>query len=138
VLKYNERLSGPLLDRIDMYIQAPSLEYDELRERPRAEASAAIKARVNMARAIQRARFKSSGISSNAHIGTKLLDRYCTLSPECEVLMRDAYTHLSMTARSYDRILRVARTIADLNQSEAITLLHLAEAIQYRQTSFMK
>ena len=132
IAKYHERLSGPLLDRIDMYIETPSLEYDELRERSNAETSGEIRARVNHARELQRVRYEGSGLGCNAHIGSKQLEKYCSLSPDCEKLMRDAFNRLSMTARSYDRVLRVARTIADLDQSEDIAPQHLAEAIQYR------
>ena len=135
VLKYHERLSGPLLDRVDLYIDTPSLEYNELRERSAAESSAAIRARVNAAREVQRRRYEGSGLGCNAHIGSKQLEHYCALSPACESLMRSAFARLSMTARSYDRILRVARTIADLDNAESIAPQHLAEAIQYRQFS---
>ena len=136
VVRYLERLSGPLLDRIDMYIETPSLEYDELRERAGAESSAVIRSRVNMARDSQRKRYAGSGFVCNAHIGSKQLEEYCALSPECETLMRDAYERLAMTARSYDRVLRVSRTIADLDQSDNIAPHHLAEAIQYRMGMF--
>jgi magnesium chelatase family protein len=135
VLKYHERLSGPLLDRVDLYIETPSLEYDELRDRSNAESSADIRARVNAAREVQRLRYEGSGMGCNAHIGSKQLESYCALSPACEKLMRDAFTRLAMTARSYDRILRVARTIADLDHAEQIAPQYLAEAIQYRQFS---
>jgi len=135
VLRYHERLSGPLLDRIDMYIETPSLEYDELRERPNSEPSAAIRARVNLAREAQRRRYAGFGLNCNAHIGSKQLEEFCALSPECEILMREAFLRLAMTARSYDRILRVARTIADLDQAESIAPAHLAEAIQYRRST---
>jgi magnesium chelatase family protein len=134
VLKYHERLSGPLLDRIDMYIETPSLEYDELRERSTAETSADVRARVNLARDIQRQRYEGSGLTCNAHIGTTQLEQFCALSDNCEKLMRDAYSRLSMTARSYDRVLRVARTIADLDSSQNIEPAHLAEAIRYRMS----
>jgi magnesium chelatase family protein len=135
ILRYHERLSGPLLDRVDLYIETPSLEYDELRERSNTESSADIRARVNAARDIQRRRYAGSGLGCNAHISSKQLELYCTLSPACEKLMRDAFARLAMTARSYDRILRVARTIADLSQTGNIAPQHLAEAIQYRQFS---
>jgi magnesium chelatase family protein len=133
VAKYHERLSGPLLDRVDIFITTPSLEYEELRERPNCEASAGIRERVNRAREAQRNRYADTGLTCNAHIGGKHLERYCSLSPDCEKLMRDAYSRLAMTARSYDRTLRVARTIADLGGSVDIMPQHLAEAIQYRQ-----
>ena len=135
VLRYHERLSGPLLDRVDLYIETPSLEYDELRERSGTESSADIRARVNAAREVQRKRYEGSGLGCNAHIGSKQLEHFCALSAACEKLMRDAFTRLAMTARSYDRILRVARTIADLDKKESIAPQHLAEAIQYRQFS---
>ena len=137
ILKYHERLSGPLVDRIDMYIQTLSLEYDELRRRANAESSEQIRARVNSARILQQQRYLGSEARSNAHIGSKLLEKYCALSPQCEKLMRDAFERLAMTARSYNRILRVARTIADLANSEDIALTHLAEAIQYRMNVFI-
>jgi magnesium chelatase family protein len=136
VQKYHERLSGPLLDRIDMYIEVPSLEFEELRERPSAESSAVIRARVNAARVVQQKRYAGTGTECNAYIGSKMLDKYCTLEKDCEKLMKDAYDRLGLTARSYDRILRVARTIADLAGSDNIERCHLAEAIQYRTYDF--
>jgi magnesium chelatase family protein len=136
VQKYHERLSGPLLDRIDMYIEVPSLEFEELRERPSAESSAVIRARVNAARVVQQKRYAGTGTECNAYIGSKMLDKYCTLEKDCEKLMKDAYDRLGLTARSYDRILRVARTIADLAGSDNIERRHLAEAIQYRTYDF--
>ena len=133
VQKYKEKLSGPLLDRIDIYVEARSLEYDKLRERPNSESSASIRARVNAAREIQLNRYRDSSVRCNAHIGSKLLESTCSLSTECEKLMKKAFDTLTMTARSYDRIMRVARTAADLDNSENIAPLHLAEAIQYRE-----
>lgn len=136
VKKYHERLSGPLLDRIDMYIEVPSLEYEELRDKPNAESSVDIRSRVNTARRKQQTRYDGSGTKCNAYIGSKLLEEHCALNPPCEKLMRDAYDRLGLTARSYDKILRVARTIADLAGSNNIERAHLAEAIQYRTYDF--
>ncbi|MCL2392652.1 MAG: YifB family Mg chelatase-like AAA ATPase [Oscillospiraceae bacterium] len=138
VTQYHERLSGPLLDRLDIYIETPSLEYDELRKQPDSETSASIRKRVNAARDKQRERYTGSTTTCNAYIGAKQLEKHCKLPPECDKLMRDAYARLALTARSYDRILRVARTIADLADSKHIALPHLAEAIQYRRLSFGK
>jgi len=138
IRRYHERLSGPLLDRLDLYVETPSLEYDELRERSNAEPSASIRERVNHAREIQRIRYEGRGVSCNAYIGAKQLDEFCALSPKCDKLMKDAFSRLAMTARSYDRILRVARTIADLDKAKNIAPQHLAEAIQYRRMSFVK
>jgi magnesium chelatase family protein len=136
VRKYHERLSGPLLDRIDMYIEVPSLEFEELRDKLPTETSADIRARVNTARRLQQQRYAGTGTECNAYIGSKLLETWCALDQACEKLMKDAYDRLALTARSYDRILRVARTIADLAGSDTITRTHLAEAIQYRTYDF--
>ncbi|MCL2820930.1 MAG: YifB family Mg chelatase-like AAA ATPase [Oscillospiraceae bacterium] len=132
ISRYNEKLSGPLLDRVDMYINTRSLEYDKLRQRSKAESSAVIRKRVNTAREIQSRRYKGSKIKYNAYISSKELEETCRLSNECEKLMKSAYNTLSMTARSYDRIIRVARTVADLDNAQSIEPHHLAEAIQYR------
>jgi len=121
-----------------MYIETRSLEYEKLRKRPDSETSATVRARVNKARAIQHKRLKKSNLRCNAHIGAKQLEEACSLSAECEKLMSSAYKALSMTARSYDRILRVARTIADLESAENIAPAHLAEAIQYREFALRK
>jgi len=135
ILRYKEKLSGPLLDRVDIFIEARALEYEKLRDRPAAEASAAIRERVNKARAIQNKRYKNSKIRCNAYISSKQIEDFCILSQECNKLMRNAFKMLSMTARSYDRIIRVARTIADLEDAETIAPSHLAEAIQYRENT---
>ena len=132
VRRYHNRVSGPLLDRMDLIVEVPSLDYEELTERPAGESSAAIRARVDAARAVQRERFGPDGPEQNAHMGPKELAAYCQLSPTCETLMRQAFDAMGLTARSYDRILRMARTIADLDGAEDIQPQHLAEAIQYR------
>ena len=136
VRRYHARVSGPLLDRIDIIVEVPALEFDELTEPSAGEPSRAIRARVNAARAVQRARYGDDTTTTNAHMGPRALAEFCALSPECEQLMHQAFDAMALTARSYDRILRVARTIADLDGAQTIALTHLAEAIQYRTYDF--
>lgn len=136
VRRYQSRISGPLLDRIDIIVEVPALEYEELRRKNPAESSADIRQRVNEARGLQRARFSGDETMCNAQMGTKELRRFCSLSPESEELMRDAFDTMGLSARSHDRILRVARTIADLDGAEQIGVEHIAEAIQYRSFDF--
>lgn len=132
ISRYHSRISGPLLDRIDIIIEVPALEYEELRQKKASESSAEIKKRVNAARDIQRARTGGD----NARMGSKELMRYAALDSEGDELMRGAFDAMGLTARSYDKILRVGRTIADLAGSEDIRPEHLAEAIQYRTYDF--
>ncbi len=128
---YRSRISGPLLDRIDIVVEVPSVHFEELRVRAEAEPSAAIKERVNTARDVQNQRFAGTGMC-NARMGPDELRKYCALDDACAGLMKQAFDAMGLTARSYDRILKVARTVADLDGSEEIRPQHIAEAIQYR------
>ena len=132
VASYRGRISGPLLDRIDIVIEVPAVHFEELRAREEAEPSAAIRDRVNSARSIQNSRFSRKQGMCNARMGPAEMREFCALDDTCAALMKQAFEALGLTARSYDRILRVARTIADLEQSEQIQPHHLAEAISYR------
>lgn len=139
VRRYLGRLSGPLLDRIDICVDVPALEYEALAAPGEEnEPSSAIRARVNAARAVQAARFGPDGPTCNAQMGPKELKRYCRLDEDCQTLIQGAYESLGLTARSYDRVLRVARTIADLDGAQDIALPHLAEALQYRPPAYLR
>lgn len=138
VEQYMRRISGPLLDRIDMYIEVPSVEYEAMRRREQPESSAVIRQRVNAAREVQKQRFASTEVSCNAYMTPAMIGRYCRLDDAGEKLMQGAFDRLGLTGRSHDRILRMARTIADLEGAEAIEAPHLAEAIQYRSSSILK
>jgi magnesium chelatase family protein len=134
IQRYVAKISGPLLDRIDIHIEVPAVPYKELRGSAAAEGSAEIRARVMAARQRQQARFRLRGekIYSNAQMTTRQIRTYCELGPDAERLLERAMQQQGLTARAHDRILKVARTIADLEGAERLTVPHLAEAIQYR------
>lgn len=133
VAQYQAKISGPLLDRIDLHIEVPSVKYDDLSRRKPAESSESIRARVNAARERQVKRFADlDGISCNAYIPPAKMAEMCPLGNGAEEFMRKAFIKMGLTARSHDRILRVARTIADIAGSEMIEVMHIAEAVQYR------
>jgi len=129
---YRSKISGPLLDRIDIHIEVPAVRYQELSSNLPAETSAQIKERVDKARVIQRERLKDEGILCNALMSHKQVRKFCTLGKEEGELLKMAMTELNFSARAYDKILKVSRTIADLSGSENIKTEHLSEAIQYR------
>jgi magnesium chelatase family protein len=128
--RYLDKLSGPLLDRIDIHIEVPAVPYPELTGKNRGTDTKTMRQRVLSARELQRKRFGDSTV--NAHIGSKALKSFCDLSEGCLILMKQAMSELGLSARAYDKVRRVARTIADLEQAENIQEHHLAEAIQYR------
>ena len=138
VEQYMRRISGPLLDRIDMYIEVPSVEYEAMRRKDTPESSAVIRQRVNAAREVQKQRFAGTEVSCNAYMTPAMIGRYCQLDDAGERLMQGAFDRLGLTGRSHDRILRMARTIADLEGSERIEAPHLAEAIQFRSSGILK
>lgn len=132
VQKYINRISGPLLDRIDIHLEVTKISYSELNDTPKGESSDKIKARVEQARAIQRNRYKDTPISCNATMGAREVRHYCKPDSTGAALLQEAFKKMALSARSHDRILKVARTIADLDNSKIISANHLAEAIQYR------
>ena len=132
IARYMGKISGPLLDRIDIHIEVTPVKYNKLQENANIESSETIKARVNEARKIQRERYKEHNLFSNSELTPKLIEKYCKLDAQSHKIMQNAFEKLGLSARAYGRILKVARTIADLDHKENIEPKHIAEAIQYR------
>lgn len=132
ITRYMGRISGPLLDRIDIHIEVTPVKYQKLDSEEKTESSEEIKKRINKARKIQFERYKQYNIFSNAELTPKLIDKYCKLDKKGKQILQNSFEKLGLSARAYGRILKVARTIADLDGKEKIDVNHLAEAIQYR------
>ena len=137
IQRYRSRISGPLLDRIDIHVEVPAVKYRELTDRAPGESSAAIRERVNHARDIQLARFRATSFFCNAQMGARELHTDCQVNAGGERLLELAINRLGLSARAYTRILKVARTIADLEDGGPIQAHHLSEAIQYRSLDRM-
>jgi magnesium chelatase family protein len=134
VLRYQKRVSGPILDRIDIHIDVPSVETQKLitGSKAKSETSREVQKRVQIARNIQIKRFKGIGIKSNSEMSTRDVKKFCELSTECQTMLTSAVSTINLSARSYFKVIKVARTIADLSGEKYITNLHIAEALQYR------
>lgn len=133
VQKYLNKISGPLLDRIDIHVEVTPVPFSELSKERTSEKSETVRARVVQARQIQEQRFRDAeNVYCNSQMSARQLRQLCALTPECSQLLKTAVERIGLSARAYDRILKVARTIADLSASESIKTEHLAEAIQYR------
>jgi magnesium chelatase family protein len=132
IAKYIGKISGPLLDRIDIQVEVNGIKYEKLESSNNIETSKNIQKRVNLARIIQRERYKNENIFSNSELTPKLIEKYCKIDEESKKILQIAFEKLGLSARAYGRILKVARTIADLGNSKDIRKNHIAEAIQYR------
>ena len=132
IKRYRSKISGPLLDRIDLQVEVDSVKYDDLISEGAEESSAQVKARVEAARAVQRERFLNEGIRANANMGERQLKKYCRLAHSCEAILKQAFESLHLSARARSRIIKVARTIADLDYSAEISERHILEAASYR------
>ena len=128
ITKYRNRISGPLLDRIDIHVEVPAVKYKEMAGEGTGESSETVRTRVEQASAVQHRRFKHS----NARMTPKQIKEHCRLDAESQELLKMAMTELNLSARAYDRILKVSRTIADLDSAPDIQSQHISEAIQYR------
>ena len=132
VSRYLSKISGPMLDRLDIHVEVPPIDFDSLKAKNAEETSATIRERVNKARRLQEARYKGTGITCNARLTPSMLEKYCVMTPEAEKTLRAAFDRMGLSARAYDRLLKVSRTIADLAGSELIETPHIMQAIQFR------
>ena len=130
--QYRSKISGPLLDRIDIHIEVPPINYKDLMAEPKSENSRQIRKRVEQAKKIQLKRLKKSRIFANAHMNPAQIKKHCFLNEDCKKLLKMAVDELGLSARAYDKILKVARTVADMAKSDTICAEHIAEAVQYR------
>ena len=130
--RYRSKISGPLMDRIDLHVEVPAVDYRDLMAEPSAEPSAAIRQRVAAARRLQTERFAKSRVFSNAQMGSRQINRHCRLDEASRTLLEAAVDRLGLSARAYKRVLKIARTIADLAEAPAIGVDHVSEAVQYR------
>ncbi len=144
IVKYNKKISGPLLDRIDLYVKVPRIKYEKLRKTDGSESSNEIRQRVEKAREVQKERFKNlpappigyaQGVKTNSEMGIKAIKSYCAIDKDSEELLKEALDKLAISARGFHKILKIARTIADLENRENIKRQDIAEALQYRQSS---
>ncbi|MDP3045227.1 MAG: ATP-binding protein, partial [Bacillota bacterium] len=132
IQRYAGRISGPLLDRIDIQIEVPRVRFSDLEGESQEEDSVTIRARIQNARVRQQERFAETGIHCNAQMRPRDVRRWCRLTPTARVLLREAFQRLKLSARAHDRVLKVARSVADLDSSDVIEQNHVAEAVQYR------
>jgi magnesium chelatase family protein len=132
ISRYQKRVSGPLLDRIDIFVQVPRIDYDKLADDRLGEESEKVRSRVEQARSVQRERFKDTHLACNAEMTPVEVREVCRVQPEAQSLLRTAMNQLVLSARAFHRVLKLSRTIADLAHAETITASHLAEALQYR------
>lgn len=132
VSRYLSRVSGPLLDRLDLHVEVPPVDFESLASKETSESSAEIKKRVDSARKIQNDRYKGSSISCNARIPAGKLNEFCQMTDKAKKILKLSFNKIGLSARAYDRILKVARTIADIDKSEVINVEHISEAVQYR------